>query len=81
MHIGDKYGILSAASRRLKSISGNVTGTAAMGNVLFSDSFAFQESFEDQMKALLRSDESLRVENFEQMVPEEFFIETNVNSR
>lgn len=66
----DKYGIMSPANRRLKNVSqGGSSGGGHESN---------QESFEDQIKGLLKPAET--VETFEEIVPEEFFLNTNVNS-
>ena len=67
----DKYGILSPASRRLKAISqGNSGNNETVQSV--------QEPFDVQMRALLTP--ATTVDRFEQLVPEEFFVNTNVNA-
>lgn len=68
----DKYGILSPASRRLKSMSspGNSSAGQAQDSSLLS--------IELQMKSLLVPPET--VCDFDGITPEDFFTETNVNS-
>jgi len=68
LNSSDKYGILSPASRRLKNISQANNGGIEYGH----------ESFEAQMKAILTP--ASTVDCFEQMVPEDFFVNTNVNA-
>jgi len=67
----DKYGILSPASRRLKAIN---QGNSGNNETVLS----VQEPFDVQMKALLTP--ATTVDRFEQLVPEEFFVNTNVNA-
>lgn len=64
----DKYGILSPASRRLKNL--NLAGGSAQEST--------QQSIEVLMKGLLPPAQT--VENFDPLVPEDFFTITNVNS-
>lgn len=64
----DKYGILSPASRRLKNL--NLAGGAPQEST--------QQSIEVLMKGLLPPAQT--VENFDPLVPEDFFTITNVNS-
>lgn len=64
----DKYGILSPASRRLKNL--NLAGGNAQESA--------QQSIEVLMKGLLPPAQT--VDNFDQLVPEDFFTITDVNS-
>lgn len=64
----DKYGILSPASRRLKNL--NPASNPAQENSV--------QSIEVQMKALLTPSQT--VDNFEPLIPEDFFTISNINS-